>query len=91
MAMKAGFTFPFGNISSAQDLGRCVRAQRKIQGATQTEFAAMCGVGTRFISELENGKATMELGKVLQVIQCLGLQISICPRGSRCRQSMGQL
>lgn len=72
---------PFGNISTAEDLGRSVRAQRKAQGATQAEFAALCGVGVRFISELENGKPTMELGKVLQVLKCLGLEVSVRPRG----------
>lgn len=72
---------PSGNIYSAEDIGFCVRHQRKSQGATQVEFAALCGVGTRFISELENGKSTMELGKVLKVLKCLGLEISIHPRG----------
>ena len=72
---------PNGNISTAEDIGRCVRAQRKAQGATQAEFAALCGVGVRFISELENGKPTMELGKVLQVLKCLGLEVSVRSRG----------
>lgn len=71
---------PFGKISSAKDLGSCVRAHRKAQGATQTEFAALCGVGVRFISDLENGKPTVELGKVLQVLNCLGLEASVRPR-----------
>ena len=79
--MKESNILPFGNISTAEDLGRCVRAQRKSQGATQAEFASLCGVGVRFISELENGKPTMELGKVLQVLQCLGLEVIIQPRG----------
>lgn len=76
---------PFGNISTAEELGRCVRAQRKSQNATQAEFAALCGVGVRFISELENGKPTMEVGKVLQVLKCLGLEVSIEPRGWKYR------
>ena len=72
---------PFGKIIDARDLGRCVRAQRKSQGATQADFAALCGVGNRFISELENGKPTAELGKVLQVLACLGLELRVTPRG----------
>lgn len=72
---------PFGKISSTRDLGLCVRAHRKAQGATQAEFAALCGVGVRFISDLENGKPTVELGKVLQVLNCLGLEASVRPRG----------
>jgi len=74
-------SLPFGKITDPVALGQCVRVQRKQQGATQTEFAALCGVGTRFISELENGKATMELGKVMKVLKCLGLEVSVYPRG----------
>jgi HTH-type transcriptional regulator/antitoxin HipB len=72
---------PYGNISSTEDVGRLVRAHRKAQTATQAEFASLCGVGVRFISDLENGKPTMELGKVLHVLQCLGLELTIQPRG----------
>ena len=78
--MKIDNSIPYGNVDNATDIGKCVRAQRKAQGATQPEFAALCGVGVRFISELENGKSTMELGKVLKVLKCLGLQISLQPR-----------
>lgn len=72
---------PYGKVVSVDDIGRLVRAHRKSQSATQAEFASLCGVGVRFISDLENGKPTMELGKVLHVLQCLGLEVSIQPRG----------
>jgi len=71
---------PNGNIVSAEDIGKLVRAHRKAQSATQAEFASLCGVGVRFISDLENGKPTMELGKVLHVLHCLGLELTIQPR-----------
>lgn len=71
---------PYGKIVLTQDIGTLVRAHRKSQSATQAEFASLCGVGVRFISDLENGKPTMELGKVLHVLQCLGLEVSIQPR-----------
>ena len=72
---------PHGKVISTEEIGRLVRAHRKAQSATQAEFAALCGVGVRFISELENGKPTMELGKVLHVLHCLGLEVAIQPRG----------
>lgn len=75
----------YGNILSSQDVGYIVREARKQQGATQAEFAALCGVGVRFVSDLENGKTTAELGKVLSVIQCLGLELSLQPRGYHSR------
>ena len=79
--MNSASPLPYGNISAVDDIGRLVRARRKAQEATQAEFAALCGVGVRFISELENGKTTVELGKVLQVLKCLGLDVTIQPRG----------
>ena len=72
---------PYGKIMSGKDIGNIIRATRKAQGATQAEFASLCGVGVRFLSELENGKPTAELGKVLLVIQNLGLELSLQPRG----------
>lgn len=52
-----------------------IRARRKALGLTQTELAGLCGVGARFIVELERGKPTLELGKVLRVLERLGVQI----------------
>ena len=78
--MPQDSSFPYGKISGPADLARCIRARRKEQGATQADFAALCGVGVRFISDLENGKPTAQLGKVLHVLKCLGLDISVQPR-----------
>ena len=72
---------PYGNIYSSEDLGELVRTHRKAQSATQAEFASLCGVGVRFISDLENGKPTIQLEKVLHVVRCLGLDVAIHPRG----------
>ncbi|MBQ0790778.1 MAG: helix-turn-helix transcriptional regulator [Cycloclasticus sp.] len=74
-------TLPNGKILNTQALGDAVRQQRKSQGTTQVEFASLCGVGVRFISDLENGKPTVELGKVIQVLNSLGLELAIQPRG----------
>jgi len=73
--------FPYGKIFTAEDVARCIRARRKEQHATQAEFASLCGVGVRFISDLENGKPTAHLGKTLKVLNCLGLELSVQPRG----------
>jgi len=35
----------------------------------------MAGVGRRFVSELENGKETLEIGRVLKVCQALGIDL----------------
>ena len=74
-------TLPSGKILDTQSLGDVVRQHRKLQGATQVEFASLCGVGVRFISDLENGKPTVQMGKVLQVLNSLGLELVLKPRG----------
>ena len=71
---------PYGRISSSEALGKLIRAKRRQIGMTQAEASALAGVGVRFLSELENGKATAELGKVLLVLARLGLVVEIRPR-----------
>jgi len=65
----------------AESLGQTVREARKKQRLTQEQLAALCGAGTRFLRELEHGKETCHVGKVLQVVQALGLEIRISERG----------
>ena len=64
-------------ISTISDLGKAVRDDRNRRHMTQTEFASLCGVGQDYISELENGKATMEIGKVLSIVIALGFMIKL--------------
>ncbi|MBS2016415.1 MAG: helix-turn-helix transcriptional regulator [Deltaproteobacteria bacterium] len=70
-------------IRSAADVGAWVRSARKAAGKTLVETAALTGVGVRFLHELEHGKSTASLGKVLTVLHRLGLVLSIRPRGER--------
>jgi HTH-type transcriptional regulator/antitoxin HipB len=62
---------------SAADIGMAVRKKRKEDGLTLADAAALCGVGYRFMSDLENGKETVQVGKVLKVLTALGLDITI--------------
>ena len=63
------------------EIGTLVRTKRIELGMTQARLADISGNGTRFISELENGKQTMHIGKVLDLLNLLGLCISISERG----------
>ena len=49
-----------------------VKKQRKIHGLTQMELARKAGVGLRFVRDLEQGKATLRIDKVNQVLQLFG-------------------
>lgn len=64
------------NIKTTEQLGAAVRARRRQLHLTQKELAMTCGTGLRFIGDLEQGKATCQLGKTLQVLQSLGLVIA---------------
>ena len=72
---------PYGKISTTEALGGLIRRKRKESGADQAKAAGLAGVGVRFLSELERGKPTVELGKVLKVLERLGLEVWILPRG----------
>lgn len=58
---------------STKELGKLIVHERKAQGLTQTQLAGLSGVGITFLSNLENGKQTAELGKTLNVLAALGL------------------
>jgi y4mF family transcriptional regulator len=64
---------------TAYDIGTLVRETRKGLGVTQKDLALTSGTGLRFIIELEKGKKTAEIGKVLTVLQTLGIQMTLTP------------
>ncbi|MBK6660483.1 MAG: helix-turn-helix transcriptional regulator [Proteobacteria bacterium] len=65
---------------SPEELGRVIRAERRQQKLRQGELAALSGVGNRFLSDLENGKPTVELGRAMQVLNMLGLTLTVRAR-----------
>lgn len=73
-------SFPYGKIRSVSDIGAAIRAKRAAIGMQQEQLAALAGVGPRFLSEVENGKESAEIGKVFHVLRRLGLEVSITPR-----------
>ena len=64
-------------MATAADIGMAARTQRKEDGLTLADAASLCGVGYRFMSDLENGKETVQVGKVLKVLNALGLEMTI--------------
>lgn len=67
-------------IKTAADIGTLIRAYRKTHGFSQQSFADLSGVGRRFVSELENGKATLEFDKVARVAASAGIDLFAQPR-----------
>jgi y4mF family transcriptional regulator len=64
------------------NLARFVKQRRKEVGLTQPELAAKAGVGLRFVRELEQGKQSIRLDKLNQVLQLFG-----CEAGAVLRKS----
>ena len=60
-------------------IGELVRETRKKMGVTQKELALTSGTGIRFIIDLERGKKTAEIGKVLTILNTLGIQMTLTP------------
>jgi len=71
---------PFGSMKhTPKTVGELVKSTRKAMGVTQKDLAMTSGTGLRFIIEMEKGKATCQLGKVLTVLQTLGIKIELVP------------
>jgi y4mF family transcriptional regulator len=64
-------------LESAADVGRLIQAERKRQKLSQLQLAGLANTGIRFISDLENGKGTVQLQKLLAVISALGLSMFV--------------
>ncbi len=60
-----------------EQIGILVKETRKQLGVTQKALALTSGSGLRFISDLENGKVSCQLGKVLTVLHTLGIKIRL--------------
>jgi y4mF family transcriptional regulator len=52
-----------------------VKDKRASAKLTQPELAEKAGVGLRFVRELEQGKPTVQLNKVNQVLQLFGYEL----------------
>ena len=59
-----------------EGFGEFVRKRRKELMMNQIELALVSGTGVRFISDLENGKRSCELGKALDVMANLGIEVT---------------
>lgn len=69
-------------IQSLDDLAEFIRKHRKSLGMTQADLAGASGLGVRFIGDLERGKPTCEIGKTLQALTMLGIELHVTTRTS---------
>lgn len=62
-----------------ESIGKLIRDTRKKLGVTQKDLALTSGTGLRFLTDLENGKPTCQIGKILIVLHTLGIRIDLTP------------
>ena len=62
---------------TTKQIGETIKTARKNMGVTQRALAMTSGTGLRFIIELEKGKPTCQFGKVLTVINTLGISMEL--------------
>ena len=67
-------------VQSVSRIGAQVRAARRQRGWSTRAAAERLGLSVRFLNELERGKATARLDKVVQALGGLGLEIAIVPK-----------
>jgi len=86
---------PLGNstdsetpIRSSVELGVVIREQRKRLALKQLDLAGLGNTGNRFIVDLENGKPTVQLQKVLDLMDLLGLEVVVRTKATRSTSSL---
>jgi HTH-type transcriptional regulator/antitoxin HipB len=64
-------------LLTPETIGKTIRGTRKKVGVTQKDLALTSGTGIRFVIDLEKGKPTCHIGKVLVVLQTLGIELTL--------------
>jgi len=66
-------------VSDPPALGRTIRETRRALGLTQPKLALSAGVGVRFLVDIEKGKPTAQIGKIMRVLAALGIDLQLSP------------
>ena len=72
-----------GQIPRAQELGVAIRARRRALRMTQEDLAYVSDVSLRLIDDIERGKDTVSLAKLVDLLHALGLHLSVAPSAQR--------
>lgn len=68
-------------VLDSVSLGNLIRNRRKELNYTQAYIADFTGLSVTFISDVERGKKTAEIGKIFELLHVLGLDINVEVRG----------
>lgn len=67
-------------INDASEFGKFLRKRRKELNYTQRDLSEFTGFSISYLSDLENGKQTTELGKAIYIANILGIDIFLQER-----------
>ena len=70
-------------ITSTRDLAVAVRGRRQSLGLSQTDLATRAGVSRPWLSDVEAGKPTAEIGLVIRLVDALGLRLDLTPENNQ--------
>ena len=68
-------------IKTVGEIGMLIRDERKRRGWSQTDLAFKAGVSRLWVSRMEGGKESLEVGLTVKALKALGLSIQITPTG----------
>ena len=68
-------------IHDSKSFGKMIKEKRKKLGYTQKYICEVSGISASFISDLENGKSTVEIGKAIYLANLLGIDVELNERG----------
>lgn len=71
------------DIRTPGDLGAVARGRRRALRLSQAKVAETAGVSRVWLAEFENGKPTVELGRVLSVLSALDLIVDVSAQGEQ--------
>ena len=74
-------------IINSSEFGKAIRNRRKELGYTQNMVSEFTGFSISYLSDLENGKPTTELGKAIYLANLLGIDLLMQERGSNFEQN----
>lgn len=64
-------------VHSVEDLGLVIRAVRKSAGIRLDDLASTVKVSKQFTSDVERGKPTVQMGRVMRLLEELGVPLSV--------------
>lgn len=64
-------------VYTPASLGAAIKHYRQQAGLTQAQLAELAGLNRTYLSDLEQGKETEQLRRVLRVLKQLGARITV--------------